>query len=208
MQDFYRRLLQWTRTLHIYVSIFALLVLLFFAFTGFMLNHPNWFGFAVAQDIPVRNEELPPELVGKDLKKDHLIAHLRAYHGARGIVQPFEVKSLEPDEEGNPPDTSLLVVFEAPGYTARYEIDRDTGKMMVDTESFGLGGKLTDLHKGKATGDTWGVVIDCVSGLLLFVSLTGLLLWISLKKRLAIGAIAAVVSTIALLLVYFLFIPG
>ena len=34
---------KWTRTLHIHVSMFAMMIVLFFALTGFTLNHPDWF---------------------------------------------------------------------------------------------------------------------------------------------------------------------
>ncbi|HEV3027619.1 MAG TPA: PepSY-associated TM helix domain-containing protein, partial [Planctomycetota bacterium] len=39
-----RRLLSVSRTLHIYLTMLACLLLLFFGSTGFMLNHADWFG--------------------------------------------------------------------------------------------------------------------------------------------------------------------
>ncbi len=39
-----KRALSVARTLHIYVSMALLLLMLFFAFTGITLNHPDWFG--------------------------------------------------------------------------------------------------------------------------------------------------------------------
>ena len=40
----YRTFLHWTRTLHTYVTMFALILIVFFSFTGIVLNHPGWFG--------------------------------------------------------------------------------------------------------------------------------------------------------------------
>ena len=74
-------------------------------------------------------------------------------------------------------------------------------------ETRGVPGLLTDLHKGTNAGGPWGFVIDGVSILLLFISATGLLLWISLKKRLAIGFVSLLTGTAAVVAVYYLYVP-
>ena len=33
---------KWSRIVHVYTSMFSLLIVLFFAITGVTLNHPNW----------------------------------------------------------------------------------------------------------------------------------------------------------------------
>lgn len=44
-------------------------------------------------------------------------------------------------------------------------------------------GVLLDLHRGKATGFVWSLIIDGVCVLLLMIAATGLVLWWSLKGR-------------------------
>ena len=66
---------------------------------------------------------------------------------------------------------------------------------------------LTDLHKGSNAGGPWGLIIDGVSILLLFISLMGLILWLSLKKRLLVGLVAAFAGMAAFAAVYFAFVP-
>ena len=39
---------KWSRTFHIYFSLLGLLMVLFFAVTGFVLNHDSWFGLDVS----------------------------------------------------------------------------------------------------------------------------------------------------------------
>ena len=39
----YRLLIKSARTVHIYTTLTGLLLILFFAFTGFVLNHEDWF---------------------------------------------------------------------------------------------------------------------------------------------------------------------
>ena len=77
-------------------------------------------------------------------------------------------------------------------------IDRETGDVEATSETFGLTGQLTDLHKGKNAGGVWSLLIDSVSISLLFISLTGLILWLSLKKRILIGIAALSLGTAAL----------
>ena len=43
MSPQHRWLLKWARTVHLYAALFALTLVLFFALTGFMLNHEDWF---------------------------------------------------------------------------------------------------------------------------------------------------------------------
>ena len=33
----------WVRVVHIYLSLYAFVVVLFFGATGLMMNHPDWF---------------------------------------------------------------------------------------------------------------------------------------------------------------------
>jgi hypothetical protein len=214
MRAAYKWLLKWTRTLHIYLSMFALLALFFFAATGFMLNHLAWFG-AEPRSVPTAKGELPRELLpdqlfergGDELSDEELqlvklrlvlpiVERLRADHGSFGLYDSFDTD-----------DDKLRLVFRSPGRTVDVTVERETGRVEATTESTGLAGRLTDLHKNKNAGGPWGFVVDGVSVLLLFISLTGLLLWVSLKKRLAVGIVSLFAGCAALLVVYYLYVP-
>jgi hypothetical protein len=43
MSPFRRWLIKTARTVHLYATLFGLVLILFFAVTGFMLNHIEWF---------------------------------------------------------------------------------------------------------------------------------------------------------------------
>jgi hypothetical protein len=272
--------LRWTRTLHIYLSVFALVALALFAATGFMLNHPEWFWLDQTQTSKVEGD-LPLALVAQPLDRLAVVERLRADFGAVGLVESFEIDEDEAKEgalrpirivfkspgrtvtariegrtstaEGNLPmallaepldrpalverlradfgadgavdafevDTEaqrIRIVFKSASRAVTVRIEADTGRaeaetetahVEAETESWGVLGRLTDLHRGNRgnAGPVWSFVIDTVSGLLLFVSLTGLLLWISLKRRLVLGILALLTSTVALLALYFVFVP-
>jgi hypothetical protein len=101
----------------------------------------------------------------------------------------------------------LRVVFRGPGRHAEATIDRGSGALGLVTETHGLTGRLTDLHRGKAAGAAWGAVIDAVSILIVLISLTGLILWTSLKRRRLLGLLALAAGLAVSLGIYAIYVP-
>ena len=66
---------------------------------------------------------------------------------------------------------------------------------------------LTDLHKGAYAGRSWKWVIDGTAVLLVLGSLTGLILWISLPRRRALGILALSVGLLSSVATYWLLVP-
>ena len=61
MSRFHRWLLKTARTIHVYVTLLGLALILFFAITGFMLNHIEWFEFEQVRTVSrsLRTDKLP-----------------------------------------------------------------------------------------------------------------------------------------------------
>ncbi|RYG85390.1 hypothetical protein EON77_05650, partial [bacterium] len=106
-----KSLLLWTRTLHIYASVFALLAILFFAFTGFLLNHPTWFDLEKTQ-VETRDTLVPEELATGE-EKLALVEHLRASEGARGVVKSYTRN-----------DEQTVIHFTGPGRTMAFTVSQ------------------------------------------------------------------------------------
>jgi hypothetical protein len=189
-----RLLLKWTRTLHIYVTMLGLLLVLFFAVTGFMLNHGEWFALHEARTHTAEGVLPTPILEGPD--KLAVVERLRDDFGATGALDSFET-----DED------TLKVVFKSPGRQTEATIQRADGRTEVTYESWGLLGRLTDLHRGKATGAAWELIIDGACVLLLIISSTGLILWLHLQTRRRLGLAALAVGLALCVMVYFVFVP-
>lgn len=191
---FRNALRKWTRTLHIYVSMLGLCAILFFAATGFMLNHEEWFGFeepsvrTVEGTLPAAILTGPDELaVAESLRKD--------FH-ATGLVDSFETY-----------DDEIVVVFVSPGRRVQATIARPDGETELELESHGIAGRLVDLHRGGETGAAWRFLIDVTSVILVFAALSGLLLWSFVPKWRTIGLGAAIFSLAICGVVYFLLVP-
>ncbi len=191
-----KTLLLWTRTLHIYATMLALILLMFFSFTGFMMNHGDWFG---VDDPKVRESDLQiPAELSADKTDNHqlrMVEYLRK-QGAKGAAS-YDDKD----------DDAIRVEFKEPGHNMDYEITRADGKAKLRDEIGNLMALMGDLHQGKSVGPAWHLVIDAASIFLMFAALSGLILWISLPKRRKLGIITLIAGIALCLAVYWFFVP-
>jgi len=217
MKPFYRRALKLSRYCHLYITLFTLTLILFFAATGFMLNHEDWFlpdnprETKIEGEIPLKLVALPPATAEEStddavpqVDKFEVCEALRKAFGINGVVHE---NSFRCDRE------SVEVVFGSPGGKTTAEVARDTGKVKIIKETNGFAGIITDLHKGKSTGSiwkaetSWSLLIDAVCIALGLISLTGLVLWSSLKSRGKWGAVLLLSGTGIALGLYFATVP-
>jgi uncharacterized protein len=168
-------------------------ILLFFAATGFTLNHAEWFEgqrntlrYHGTLDTAWLKTPDP-----KAVAQDKIVAYLRRVHGVKGAVSEVHVDDAQCD-----------VLFKGPGYEAEASIDRVTGKYDLMVSRFGLAAVLNDLHKGRDTGGRWSAVIDFSAVLMTLVSLTGLTLIFFLNKRRVFGLLIASMGALLCYLAY------
>ena len=162
--------MRWT---HVYTSMIAFVVILFFGTTGLLLNHPSWlWGDEVVTTVfegtlpdSVRNEDGDVEFLA-------VSEFLRAEHNIVGEVNNFD----ELLGEG-----SINYTGPAYGASARFEVD--SLEYTVTTTEEGFVNAMRDLHTGSDSGSAWSWVIDISAGFLVVVSLSGLGIQLLMKKR-------------------------
>jgi hypothetical protein len=173
-----RRLVaKYSRWLHIYGSMVSFAVVFFFSVTGLTLNHPQWFAShqRTATMKGSLNRAWTATSSDADVKKLEIVEFLRATHHIQGAMSDFRVDEQEAD-----------VSFKGPGYAADIFIDRATGNYELTENKMGVVAVMNDLHKGRDSGGVWKWLIDISAALLVFVSLTGLILiWFIHKHRAA-----------------------
>lgn len=151
--------------------------------------------------ITIVEGKMPIELLVPEDKSKELpiVEKLRKDFGARGEVigEPKYEKVTE----------SFEVVFKAPGYLATANIKAGDGHTRVTHRTRGFNGILLDLHRGKDSGLPWSFIIDGVSILFVIVSITGLILWSSLRGRAQHGFAVLLLGTAVSLVVYFAWVP-
>lgn len=279
MTQAHRLLLKWARTIHVYVTLFGFVLMLFFAITGFMLNHEPWF-------LPSQTTtgKLPPELLKSPEERDAIVDALRNDFGvptsmdvaafdanadrihvtfgskqgeARAVIQrsdgatevtldtesharervtivegklPVELLTPNDDSKALPiveklrkefgargevvvapqyekETETIAVQFKAPGYEANVNIRAGDGHTKVVHRSRGINGILLDLHRGKESGAHWSFIVDGVAILFVIISITGLILWSSLRGRAQHGLAILMIGTAVGLAVYFVWVP-
>lgn len=168
-----QRLQTLIRLMHIYASLIGLMTVLFFGVTGLTLNHPQWFdtGYqAVREDVGT----IEKTLISGDAaetKKLEIVEFLRSKHGIHAALKDFHVDEYQ-----------LNVSFAGPAYTADISIDRETAEYQFNELRLGLTAIINDLHKGRDSGPAWSLFIDISAVLMVFISITGTLLLIWLKR--------------------------
>lgn len=200
VRPFHLKVASALRWLHIYLSMFSLLLVLFFSATGLTLNHPDWFFSTQPKQVDSEGK-LPEEWLSgsntdpNSVSRLEIVEELRK-RGVRGALEEFRVD-----------ETECLVSFKAPAYAADGFIDRRTGTYRLTTTEEGTVAAMNDLHKGRHSGAVWSKVVDISAIFLVVISLTGLGLVFFLKK-LRVAALLTVCSGIAVtLLIIRFFVP-
>lgn len=165
-----QRLVSPIRLVHTYLTMLGFGLMCLFAVTGLLLNHRDGLGLDETKTTTAAGT-LPAPLT-KDASQDNIIKELRSQFGLTGKVDTFEVE-----------DARIRVVFERPGAHSEVTIDRSDGNTEVNTESAGILGSLTDLHRGHGTSTSWTVAIDFTAIVLFISSVTGLVMGLSLSRH-------------------------
>jgi uncharacterized protein len=179
------RIASWLRWLHIYLSMFSLLVVLFFSVTGLTLNHPEWLSGASKQSDTTGQLSADWVHAPGEVKKLEVVERLRSQYGVHGAMDEFRID-----------ETQCVVSFQGPGYAADATIDRSTGALQLHSNTDGNVAIANDLHKGRHTGKRWAWVIDVSAVFLTLISLTGLGLMFYLKRLRVAGLLTALAGII------------
>ena len=181
---------KWARTFHIYFSLLGLVMLIFFAVTGFMMNHPGWFDLDGTES---RNYSANvPTAVVQTQDKLALVEWLRRHAEVTGFLDSYAVR------EG-----SIFLTFKSPGRQFDIEIVQATGHADITYEWHGTLARITELHRGVDAGPMWRLVIDATSILLLTTIMTGVSLWLMVPKWRMYGLAAIALCVVTCGCIYF-----
>ncbi len=166
----WQRAMRW---LHVYSSMIAFLVILFFGVTGLLLNHPSWlFGDEVTT---TRDSGRLPESVRSDDGSVEFLAvseFIRETYDVQAGVTNFD----QVDEEGS-------INYAGAGYGSTVRFDVTSLDYEITEREEGFVNAMRDLHAGRDTGGTWSLIIDISAVFLVFVAVTGLGIQLFMRKR-------------------------
>lgn len=190
-----RAFAEWSRWLHIYLSMFSFVIVLFFSVTGLTLNHLDWFPEKeVLQEADGRiNMAWVNAVDTAKVNKLEIVEFLRASYHVKGQLNDFRID-----------ETECSISFQGPGYTADVFVDRAKGTFHLSERSLGVVAWANDLHKGRDAGQGWKWVIDFSAIFMTVISLSGLILLLFIKKKRASGLLWLVLGIGAIALFYFI----
>lgn len=188
-----RKLAGISRWLHIYLSMVSFAIVLFFSVTGITLNHADTMQ-GETKTLQVKGKLNAAWVQSPDTNKVEklLIAeYFRNQYAVKGAVNDLRI-----DED------QISIAYKGPGYEAVAFINRTSGEYELFVAQTGFVGFMNDLHKGRDTGKTWAWVIDIAAGLMVLISVTGLILLLFSKRKRVNGLILLAAGTIVVYLLY------
>ena len=190
-----RDLATWSRWLHIYLSMFSFIIVLFFSVTGLTLNHVDWFpeSTVVSELKGSLNSKWVSVADTAKIPKLEIVEQLRVNHSIKGQLNDFRID----DEE-------ISISFQGPGYTADFFVNCADGKYELTETKMGIIAVINDLHKGRDTGKSWSWIIDFSAIFMIIISVTGLILLLFLKKKRTNGLLWLAIGGVVALLFYLL----
>ena len=190
-----KRVLAVSRTLHVYLTMHGLFVMLLFGVTGFTINHEEWFG-ATTPVVRESSGQTAPELIAKG-DALRIVEQLRSAFHIHGAMTDYD----------DAPD-HLTIAFKEPGQMWEVEIAKPDGKTKVHAEAFNFTARLNNLHRGRYAGQAWSWVIDLSALFIVLACATGIVLWLALPRRRTLGIIALAVGIAVTLGMIYVLVPG
>ena len=190
-----RKLLHLSRTVHIYLTMLGLFVMLLFGITGFTINHEDWFN-ATTPQVTETKGQTPPDLVAKQ-DALRIVEHLRStYHVTGALVDFAELED------------KFSLSFKEPGSLWEIEIDRPSGVTRLHAEAYNFTALVNNLHRGRYSGPGWRWVIDLAAIFIALACATGIILWLALPKRRQLGLVAFAAGVLTTMAVFHWLVPG
>lgn len=199
-----RRFLVWLRKVHAWVGLAGAALGLLFGFTGFLLNH------RAVMKVPggrIETDKVQLQLSEAPATPERLAQELAAQLGFQPGQARWQVQPPRPVQFGGKPVTAAAVWTVTLGtHTRQVRATHLPGNRTVDLERRRADflGALQRMHKADAGHVPWILLADAFAGSLLFLTLSGTLLWTRLAGRrllalaLAGGGLALLIGVAAL----------
>lgn len=190
-----KTLLTVCRSVHIYLTMLGLLVMLLFGVTGFTINHEGGLTASTPRVFETEGNVPLPLIAARDELR--IVEHLRQSLGIKGAMTDFSEIADE-----------FTITFKEPGQVWDITLAKATGHVTARQEQYGAVALLNNLHRGRYTGPAWSLVIDFSAFLIVLACATGFVLWLALPRRRQLGIAFLAAGTVATMAVIYLLVPG
>lgn len=183
--------LKWLRRIHAWVGLWGAALGLLFGVSGILLNHRTVMKIPAAQMEQSQVELALPTPLPTDAKAlaTWLQAQLNINREPSKIsTEPAKTVTWAGQNIQQP--SQWRVDFHSPQHSVNAEYWVGNTYVSVKHQDANIFAFITRLHKGVGMGTAWVLLADSLAGGLVFLSLTGLLLWTKLHgSRLAMAGL-------------------
>lgn len=203
-------IVSWVRKTHGWVGLWGAILGLIFGTAGIWLNH------RAVLKLPVSQERSNAQLALPDPAPASAAEMAVWLQAALGQASPPNSTRIEPsrpvawtekmNEQGSVSDAPKLVQpehwtfnFGGPDQIVQADYWRGNRSLGVTTTSNGLIATLNNLHKGTGMPVAWILLVDTLAGSIIFLSISGVALWMLTHRRRRVGLAIFGVSVVATL---------
>ncbi|RQO62744.1 peptidase [Variovorax sp. KBW07] len=196
---------QWIRRTHGWFGLWGAVLGLLFGFSGIWLNHRN------VLKLPQAQERTRAQLALPDPVPDTPEAMSLWLQGALRMSGPPNTTRIEPAKpvawaDKNDKTAPVLTQpahwlfnFGGPNEMVQAEYWQGNRSVGVNTTHNGFVATLTNMHKGGGMPLPWILLVDTLAGSLIFLSLSGVALWMLTHRRRRVGLALFGASLVAVL---------
>ena len=166
-----------SRAIHAYLSAFAFIALMFFAVTGFLLNHPNWLK-SKQSDAHTTEMSLPQDQIREILDGPTPDKNM-------GKLLSSTFNTVGDFKSGEIFDDEIMLRFASVKGTTTAFIDIQNGDVSLDIKKSNVPSIIRELHRGKDASGSWRFLIDIIAIITLLLSSIGFFLFFTIRYRLA-----------------------
>lgn len=203
-------MVRWLRKTHGWFGLWGAALGLMFGFSGIWLNHRAILKLPpVAQQRSNTQISLPealpadPESLARWLQRELEMDRPPSVRVERAKPVPWAPKANNGSHDGaaqplmQPERWTFR--FGSPQSSIMVEAWAGNRSVSVHRLDNGVIATLMNLHKGVGMNAAWILLIDTLAGSLIFLSLSGVLLWVQTNRRRTVGTTILVISVVALL---------
>lgn len=183
--------LKWLRRTHAWVGLWGAALGLLFGISGFLLNHRAVLKIPAAQmeqsQVELALPAPPPEDAKALAKWLQIQLHIDREPGR---ISTEQAKSVMWAGQNLQQPRQWRVDFHSPQHSVSAEYWEGNAFVSIKRQDANVFAFITRLHKGVGMGTAWVLLADTLAGGLVFLSLTGILLWTKLHgSRLAMAGL-------------------
>jgi uncharacterized protein len=181
------RVLQWLRTVHLWLGLWGAVAGFLFGLTGFLMNH------RAVMKIPIERAETTHAQV----------VIPQSFASADELVNWLKQRAALPDARSNikkEPATAVQWRGHVMQQVERWQVNLNTttvsvsakyipgsGVVDIETQDATTWGVLMRLHTGSGASASWVLLADTIAGALMILTLSGVLLWSKLRMPRLLG---------------------